>query len=192
MPVVFTLESLAAGLKGHNPTRVDEPGVAEAAVSVILTSARNQDLVLLLIKRVEHEADPWSGQIALPGGRRDPEDSGLLATAVRETGEETGVDLSGNQPLGELDDVYPRTPVLPAIFVRPFVFYLPSRPRLALGPEVALAIRVTLGDLKARACRATVDAQGSLHLVDGYRIGPHFLWGLTERIVTPLLSLASS
>ncbi len=192
MPVVFTLESLATGLKGHKPARVDEPGVAEAAVGVILSPTTSGDLELLLIKRVEHEADPWSGQIALPGGRRDPEDSDLLATAVRETGEETGVDLSGNQPLGELDDVYPRTPVLPAIFVRPFVFYVPSRPRLALGPEVAWAIRVTFGNLMACAHRATVDARGSLHLVDGYRIGPHFLWGLTERIVTPLLSLASS
>ncbi len=192
MPVVFTLESLATGLKGHKPARVDEPGVAEAAVGVILSPTTSGDLELLLIKRVEHEADPWSGQIALPGGRRDRADSDLRRTAVHEICEETGVDLSESQPLGELDDVYIRTPVLPAIFVRPFVFSLPSRPRLALGPEVALAIRVTLGDLKACAYRATLDARGSLHVVDGYRIGPHFLWGLTERIVTPLLSLASS
>ena len=65
-----------------------------------------------------------AGQIAFPGGRYEPQDADLLATAVRETREETGVDLTNRERLGSLDDLYPRTPTLPPVIVRPFVFAL--------------------------------------------------------------------
>ncbi|KAK9374085.1 NUDIX hydrolase domain-like protein [Lipomyces chichibuensis] len=48
---------------------------------------------ILFIKRSTREADRWSGQVALPGGRRDIEDESDLVTAKRETLEEVGLDL---------------------------------------------------------------------------------------------------
>src|SRR5690606_40751986 len=48
---------------------------------------------------------PWSGQIALPGGRRDPCDSDEQAVAVRETREEIGVELPAAHCVGRLDDL---------------------------------------------------------------------------------------
>src|SRR5216684_874604 len=63
-----------------------------AAVMVILHDGPH-GLEVLLGERTKREGDPWSGQIGLPGGRHRAEDPTMLATAVRETKEEVGVDL---------------------------------------------------------------------------------------------------
>src|SRR5258705_6854336 len=105
-----------------------------AAVAVILHDG-DDGIEALFIHRAIRAGDTWSGQIAFPGGRRDPGDVDLLDTAIRETHEEVGVDLTSAERLGTLDDLYPRTPVLPPVVVRPFVFALTSRPPMVLNPE---------------------------------------------------------
>ena len=83
-----------------------DPDFLQAAVSVVIRG--RPQLELLLIKRARSERDPWSGHMALPGGRRDPDDTSLLDTAVRETREETGLDLAaGGVHLGRLEEVTP-------------------------------------------------------------------------------------
>ena len=69
------------------------PEAREAAVALVLRDRGG--LEVLLIKRAEIDGDPWSGHMALPGGRRDPDDTDLLATAIRETEEETGIVVYG-------------------------------------------------------------------------------------------------
>ena len=61
---------------------------AGAAVVVLLRAA-DQEFQVLFVKRAEKLTDPWSGQTAFPGGKRDPEDKDLKETVVRETLEET-------------------------------------------------------------------------------------------------------
>ena len=81
-------------------------GHAQAAVSLVLRTAA--ELEVLLIKRAESERDPWSGHMALPGGRREPGDPDLAGTAIRETAEETGVELEARGwRLGRLAEVSP-------------------------------------------------------------------------------------
>jgi 8-oxo-dGTP pyrophosphatase MutT (NUDIX family) len=53
-----------------------------------------------------HESDPWSGHLAFPGGRIDPEDADARAAAERETAEELALDLGGARPVGRLNDVF--------------------------------------------------------------------------------------
>jgi len=60
---------------------------------------------LLFIERARHPHDPWSGHMAFPGGRVDGGDRDSAATARRETLEELGLDLSGAEELGRLDDL---------------------------------------------------------------------------------------
>ncbi len=97
-----------------------------------------------MIKRAEFEGDPWSGQIALPGGRREEGDATLEETALRETFEETAIDVraAGGGVLGTLDEVYPRTPVLPPIVVRPYVAVVPPNVSVVPSHEVAEAFWV--------------------------------------------------
>ena len=72
-----------------------------AAVALILTG-RDRDLSLCLIRRAEKPGDPWSGDVAFPGGRRGAEDVDPYATAERETEEEIGLRLRLEQRLGRL------------------------------------------------------------------------------------------
>src|SRR5207245_3195010 len=100
-----------------------------------------------LCGRAGRAGDRWSGQVALPGGRREPRDRDLLATAIRETREETGIDLRRGEPLAVLDDLAPVTAVLPPVVVRPFVFALSRRPALRPNDEVQHAFWVPLDRL---------------------------------------------
>jgi hypothetical protein len=55
---------------------------------------KNGDPEVLFIKRAARKGDRWTSHVALPGGRRDPEDQDDQVTAVREAMEEVGIDLS--------------------------------------------------------------------------------------------------
>lgn len=128
--------------------------------------------------------------MALPGGRREPGDSDLLATAIRESREEVGITIEDELSPGSLDDVVPRTPVLPPIAVRPYVFVIPQRPALTLNHEVAVAHWVTLDHLLDSATHHPVrlEVAGQSRTVQAYELKDAIVWGMTERILSSLLS----
>lgn len=149
---------------------------------------------LLFIRRAEYEGDPWSGHVAFPGGRREPSDGSLWETAVRETYEETGLDLrAGGARLGQLDDVHPRTRILPSIAITPFVVAVPGDAIARPGPEVEALAWIPLSEL------ARPESQGEVRVGDragvrahpAIRYGRYEIWGLTHRVVAQLLELAS-
>lgn len=186
----LTLELLRAYLEERTPARITEAGTIEAAVALVLAPDDRGMLELLLIKRAEDERDPWSGQIALPGGRRDPGDETLLETAIRETREETGIELSPGELLGELDDLHPRTPVLPPVVVRPFVFGIGRRRAVVTNREATMHLWAALTDLRAGAATSRVAVRGTHLEVPSYVIQEHVVWGMTERILKPIIDLA--
>lgn len=164
----------------------DEP-FHEAAVALVLKpSDVADDLELLLIRRATREGDPWSGQIGLPGGRFERADASLEHTALRETMEELGLDLRVHGVvLGQLDELRPRTPVLPPIIVRPFVCALRALPPLVPSDEVADYRWVRVGDLfhKDSRIRTTVRVRDISMKVEAYQLGDFTVWGMTERIL---------
>ena len=177
-------------LLSHHPRTDEAPEARPAAVALILRDGP-AGLEMLFIKRADRAGDPWSGQVALPGGRRDPGDADLLATAIRETREETGVDLGAAERLGALDDLYPRTPLLPPVVVRPFVFSIGERPPLTLSHEVTAAFWVAFDELHAPGARreVAITIGGAARTFPAYRVGEYVIWGMTERILTPFLEL---
>jgi 8-oxo-dGTP pyrophosphatase MutT (NUDIX family) len=164
----------------------DDSALVWAAVALIVAPSPD---AILLIQRAERPGDPWSGHMALPGGRRDPEDGDLLATALREAWEEVGISLSRETLLGALADVVPRTPTLPPIAVRPFLLAVPSRPTLILNPEVAAATWVSVDELLRPGVhqQVSVDIQGQSREVWAYVLEAGIVWGMTERILATLL-----
>ncbi len=184
-----TLDDISRHLLRQRPHRISEPDTIEAAVALVLVERDASGPELLLIKRAEHKHDPWSGQMALPGGRREPLDENLLQTARRETLEETGIQLEAAELLGELDDLHPRTRVLPPIVVRPFVFGLRYRPEVRLSEEVNLHLWVTLNGLKTAGRKSVISHRGQTLEVPSYVVGDHVVWGMTERIIKPIIEL---
>jgi 8-oxo-dGTP pyrophosphatase MutT (NUDIX family) len=199
------LDGIARALAAHRARLVPTPLRAASAPGV--TGARNRasvalvvrpalsDVELLLIKRATIAGDPWSGHMALPGGRWSPGDETSLSTAVRETREEVGLDLTGaGHLLGRLDDVEPRSGA-PLVVVSPFVFAVADGALLRPNHEVALAIWVPLAELADPR-----SATEHLHALEGGAplrfpaIGyqDHVIWGITHRILAQFLDIARS
>jgi 8-oxo-dGTP pyrophosphatase MutT (NUDIX family) len=153
-----------------------EPGPAEAGLS------------MLFIERARKEGDPWSGQIAFPGGRREPGDADAEAVAIRETEEEVGIDLAAASRLGRLDDLKGRHGGTSAgMVISCFVYALdgPASPRI--NHEVAAVARLPLGHLVDPRHRVEVDWREAVGTrFPGIRFGerdPRVVWGLTYRFL---------
>src|SRR5207248_637661 len=99
------VELVRERLHRKQPALVEAAPYPRAAVAIVLRDGvRGAEFVV--IHRAHRRGDPWSGHMALPGGRQDAADSDLRATAVRETREEVGIDLARHgELLGTLDDL---------------------------------------------------------------------------------------
>ncbi len=175
--------------EAHDPA-IDRHGGIQAAVAVIVRGGAELDL--LLIKRALHEADPWSGHMALPGGRWERGDDSLLDTAVRETAEETGVDLTAGVHLGPLPKVHPSSPRLPRVTIHPFVFGVGAETSArAASEEVATVHWVSLRHLRDPTSAGEVEVEGNPTTFPGLRVDGEVVWGLTYRILRGFLALHS-
>lgn len=189
------LAVLRRALRRRPAARGDrDGGRGEAAVALVLRP--RDDLELLLIKRAEHEHDPWSGHMALPGGRRESEDRDLVATAFRETHEETGVPLKRvGTLLGALDELAPANPRLPRIVIAPFVVGVPAETAAsAVSYEVDAALWVPLAALRdpGAVSEILIELEEGRRAFPALRYQDYEIWGLTHRILTQFLDLADA
>jgi 8-oxo-dGTP pyrophosphatase MutT (NUDIX family) len=169
-----------------------------AAVAAVLREGAGHDggggAEVLLIRRAEREGDPWSGHMAFPGGRRDPGDADLLATALRETREEVGLDLGARGTLlGRLDDLQAISRSRPTgMTITPFVFSLSGEVALTFDPEeVAEALWVPLAPLARGEGAGTVVYEREAGPVElpCWRVGGRVVWGLTHRMLQALFEV---
>jgi 8-oxo-dGTP pyrophosphatase MutT (NUDIX family) len=161
------------------------PCARRAAVALVLREADGR-LELLFVRRAEHPRDPWSGHVAFPGGRAEPGDADLLATARRETSEEVGLDLASEaDPLGALDEIQAmRRFAAVDLSIAPFVFRLRTRTPLTLSAEVVSVHWGALDFLIAPATRGTlaVTIDGQTRELPCLRVDGQTVWGLTLRM----------
>lgn len=161
-------------------------GDQRAAVAAIFrTDADGAEV--LLIHRAEHPEDPWSGHVALPGGRVEAEDGSALAAAIRETDEEIGLDL-----LKEADQIG-RFSDLRAVakgrrlglVIEPFGFELRGSAELAFNYEVQEAFWLPLSYLIDRRHRSSLEYTIDRRVIrlPCYHWNDRVLWGLTLRIL---------
>jgi 8-oxo-dGTP pyrophosphatase MutT (NUDIX family) len=181
----FYLKSIKAQLTPEMPEPEIGSDLPVAAVAVAIDFS-NRGGVILLIKRREREDDPWSGQIAFPGGRKSPADRDLLETAIREAMEEVGVQLKDHEFLGHLPVVTARTR---RMRVLPVVFQLKSEILIHPNEEVTETFWLPLSDLEnLEIGNREVRVEGGLLTVPSYEYEGHVIWGLTFRILNLLLN----
>lgn len=194
--MVLSEPNLRARLATHQPRlRPTSAATPFAAVAAIVRYPRQTAPEVLLIRRTSKLSDPWSGHMAFPGGRKERGDPDLIATAIRETREEVGVDLrEAGEHLGRLDDVQAISRARPMdLIIVPQVFLLTEPVSLTLQEtEVAEALWAPLDPMLAGEVDAVrrYEHEGQSMDLPGYRVGEHVVWGLTYRMLELLFEVA--
>lgn len=177
-----TLGDLVRRLHDHRAVRVADARTAggwQAATAVVLAPGP-AGASLAVIERAQRASDAWSGQMALPGGRRDPDDDDLATTAAREAHEEVGLRLEA--PVTRLSDQWGRTRRGP---IATYVFALDHLPTLRPQPaEVANAWWLPIRALVDPGRRVAAPRGGDGGIAHEGRV----IWGLTGRILQELVT----
>ncbi len=184
---------------GPVESAVPDPKRRNAAVALILRPPSGVDdpavrrCDFLAIRRAESDGDPWSGQMALPGGRLDRADPGLLGAAIRETCEETGVDLYGPAAvLGRIEALRPMAVRIPPITIWPFAFRVGAgRTARVASREVASVHWFPLEALEDPANQGSHPWRyhGIVRHFPCVRVKGQVIWGLTYRVLTRFLEV---
>jgi 8-oxo-dGTP pyrophosphatase MutT (NUDIX family) len=148
-------------LANYQPLTLPFEASAQAAVALLL-QPRADDLHLLFIHRAHHPRDPWSGHMAFPGGRKNPEDADLRITIHRETKEEVGIDLdSHGEYLGRMAELQAMSRGRPvSMTIAPFVYLISSEVEPKPNPkEVQDTIWVPLKFIQRDAVESHVQRQ---------------------------------
>ncbi len=177
-------DDLSSGLL--DPARAAEIEIRASVQAAVLVPLHVQDGVLHAVFTERHHQLPrHAGEISFPGGRRDPEDSDLVATALRETHEELGLPVDAVEVIGALE---PTPTVVSGYAIYPFVGLVPSGFRwIPNHSEVEAVIDLPLPAVVAGYERRRILRRGVAIHTDAYVVDGHMIWGATARIVSDLL-----
>jgi 8-oxo-dGTP pyrophosphatase MutT (NUDIX family) len=154
-------------------------------VLVPLFRASDTELHTVLTRR-NADLRRHAGEISFPGGRRDPGDSDLRETALREAEEEIGLTPADVTVLG----VLPPTPTFVTNYViHPYVGLIPAGKRWEVSPrEVDAVLELPLAQISAGRTRTRLERRGFSFETDAYVVGENLIWGATARILENLLA----
>ena len=180
---------ILAGLKNHLSQELDHPAPAPDLVSagvLVPLFLKDEEVQVLFTQRTLAVKD-HRGQIAFPGGVRDPEDPHLLATALRECQEEIGLDPDAVKVLGAL----PAVGTITGYHITPFVGIIPHPYDFRPNPrEVKRLLALPLMDFFPPDgwSSGPYVFQGRTTRVCYWHNGQEVVWGATARILLNLLA----
>ncbi len=191
LPGALAHEKMMARVR-EMPEKIPDNARASAVMSLLFP--KDDGLNVLLIQRTE-DGRAHSGQISFPGGRQDPGDADLRATALREAQEEVGIVSREVTIIGALSALY--IPVS-NFLVYPFVAFARKAPVYNISTdEVARVIEMPVSDLfgAERKTVATVTSPADRSFrreVRAYRIDDQrVIWGATAMILSELEMLVA-
>jgi 8-oxo-dGTP pyrophosphatase MutT (NUDIX family) len=177
----ITWDAIRQALAGRDPAPI-ATCTRRAAVAIVLRDG-GSGVEVLFIHRAEHPEDPWSGHMAFPGGRAEEGESSL-STAIRESAEEVGLDLTAGELLGALDEVQAVRRVPVDLAIASFVFRVAADAEVRPNHEVGAICWIPLEELMSERFRSTFDyaeADGVLRF-PCFKMGDKVIWGLTYRM----------
>ncbi|MDE0282804.1 MAG: CoA pyrophosphatase [Gammaproteobacteria bacterium] len=191
------MRDIEKALARCSPSLISRDGMREAAVAMILRD-RPEGPEVMFIQRAESKNDPWSGQIAFPGGSLESGDSSLADAAIRETREETGAVLTHGLQIGRLDDLQGSSRNRPInLVIGCFVYRLDFEPVLVPNYEVADIFWTPLALLRDESRRMGYltpfreEPYPAIHLGTARLGADRILWGLTYRFVRDFLGITA-
>jgi 8-oxo-dGTP pyrophosphatase MutT (NUDIX family) len=159
------------------------PGGVDAAVLVALFGHPDHPGIVFTERRRDLRRHP--GEISFPGGRQDAPEEALVATALRESQEEIGLDPADVEVVGALPPV---GTFVTGYKVHPFVGLIPEGLRFSPNPdEVAAVLLFQLDELRAGFAMRRLVRRGLPIRTPTYVVGEHLIWGATGRILADLL-----
>jgi 8-oxo-dGTP pyrophosphatase MutT (NUDIX family) len=175
-------------LAGRPKLRAQLDGRVPAAV-LILVFERGGEPWIVFTRRTEH-VKHHKGEISFPGGARDPNDADMLATGLRETWEEIGLDPRVVEVVGELDD-FPT--FVTNYVVTPFVAVIPPpEAYIHSEAEVLEVLELPVSEMVRGLRIEDWRDRGRDHPMFFFEARGHTVWGVTGYILAGFLTIAGA
>jgi len=121
-----------------------------------------------------------AGEISFPGGKLDTNDSNLLDTALRETSEEIGLNVSKNEIIGQLNPVKTLTT---GFLILPFVCMLEQIPPLVTNSEVEKILHIPLSPFLQTVAKDCDPSHNLMNEMYTFEYQKQIVWGASARIL---------
>ena len=160
---------------------------AKAAVAII--RCEQPTTSFLLLRRASHPGDPWSGHFSFPGGRKEAYDRTLFETCLRETEEETGIELNDSQLILTLKPEVAGHSSQHLIWVQPFLFSLPQRPEIILDTTEIVSSSWISAKQFARPASHSETEMLPGKVFPTFPLQDYYLWGFTYKLLGKIMQL---
>ncbi len=188
-----TIKELEKIIRTRDVVKIKKKDSSVPAAVMMILREGELGYSMLFIKRPENRDDIFSGHMAFPGGKVKNIDKHKFETAIRETLEETGIDLNkSGRILGELDEFHPNNPRADQYVVTPCLSILKEDVKLNLNmSEVAEAMWIPITHLKEiKNQEIRIKERSGKRIEDFvYYYRHHIIWGMTGRILSQFLRL---
>ena len=171
-----------------NSIMSEAPGDSKSKIAAVMIIIFGNEPMLLMTERpttMNHHA----GEISFPGGMWEKEDRDLLGTAIRETREELGVEISRSMVIGQLNPV---TTLNSGFTITPFIAMLDELPSIAPNSEIASVLRMPLFSLLQTIEDDKDPSHTSILEMHTFKFQNHLIWGASARMLKQMLVKISS
>ena len=185
----LALDKLAQNLPLVRAPWPRPPGASEFPEAGVLVALTDEPEPRVLLGRRSKHLPQHPGEVAFPGGKREPEDQSPWSTAIREAQEEVGLVEQGIVPLGELPPLITRT----GFKVYPFAAVIGPRPQLVVDEaefdSVFMPTLSTFADASIYRVESMFDGKRN-RMVPHYQVGSDNVWGVTAAVLVLLANVA--
>ncbi|MGI0101572.1 MAG: NUDIX hydrolase [Nitrosotalea sp.] len=177
---MLELEKIKNSLSSSISAQVQDS--KNAKLAAVLVVVYGKEPFVIMTERAK-TLDYHAGEISFPGGRWERTDADLLATAIRETREEIGVEISDNQVIGQLRPV---TTLNSGFVIAPFIAILEKIPLLSITSEIESILQIPLIPLLKTMDEDKDPAHKSIQEMYTFKFQNHLIWGASARMLNQI------